>query len=226
MKKSMYFLAVIIGLAAGVVYSDMDLKVGSLMSKSEDINTVPAAVGRIAKDETRTLCESGGGKDAIRAGMTGIINDGFDVATKLGDKALATETIRYTLVGVAMGGGKENLSVAKEAFDDSKAYSDEGYRNVAVVTFSAAAQLLGAESGGGGASGGASGGGEKTARGESGGGEKAVGGGGGGSPKNDEFGGGQPENMFDDAGSAVGSDDGFVEPFGGVRDRDSSATPV
>lgn len=207
MRRNIAFLMILAGLFAGAAafpaYADLGLS-GILSAQGEK------AVGLSVKDAVSALYSSGQGDDAIQAGIIGILNE----AVAAGNE----EAVRYALVGVLIAGGKEHLDLSKAAIDDSNAFRQFPDTTASVV--SSASLLI---SGAGGASqvaegdGGSPDGAGVESPGAVDGGGQAQAQGGGSGTQTDLFGGGAPTDPTDD--------DTFV-PFGTIRDRDTSATPV
>jgi hypothetical protein len=201
MRRNVAFLSIVAGLLAGVAafpaYAELGLS-GILSAQDEK------AVGLAVKDAAKALYSSGQSDESIKAGIVEILNEAVATGSE--------EAVRYALVGVLVAGGAENLDLSKAAIDDSNAFSQFPDTTASVV---ASASLLISGAGGDGQS--VAGGGGSN--------EKTLG---GGTTQQDQYGGGSPADPIDGGSIMNRGVDAVapVAPFGTIRDRDTSATPV
>ncbi len=199
MRRNVAFLTIVAGLLAGVAAFPVHAELGlsGILAAQDE-----KAVGLAVKDAVSALYSSGQSHDAIQAGIVEILNEAVATGSE--------EAVRYALVGVLVAGGAENLDLSKAAIDASNAFTQFPETTASVVA--SASMLI---SGAGGDSQSVATGGGKS--------DKTLG---GGSAQKTQYGGGRPADPLEERGSTMLEDTGVVAPFGTIRDRDTSATPV
>ena len=221
MRRSATHLILAVCLFAGLTVSSVlaDLGLQQIFSDEAVPQEGLNQVGFTVKAATEEIYSSTEDREQLLNQLTAIPNEAAETGNG--------EIVRYTIVGVIVGGGPENLDLSKEAIDNSKAFTD--FPAVTASTVSDAEDIISARSGssktggkgdnGGGDNGdqgggnGDQGGGDEDDQGEDeddqgedgddqgGDGDDEQGGG------DDEQGGGDDDNPFDDDGDADIDDD-------------------